>query len=148
MKGFKAKHCPTSWLATFILCTGLAGCSLIAPYDQVAYDKATSTKAEALALMNKATASYASHEKQIDEVSVDLDKAYEYDRGRAKNIETVKQWDYLRDPDGRLFGHFIRRWRDRGTLHPDYITEKKKDIADAFDQIIALERGKPRPEAQ
>jgi hypothetical protein len=120
----------------------LASCSLIAPFDQAAYDKATSTKAEALALMDKATSSYSSNEKQIDQVSLDIDKAYEYDRGRLKNTETVKQWELLRDPNGHLFGGFIRHWRDKGSLKPDYIVEKKKDIADAFDQIIGLERGK------
>jgi hypothetical protein len=119
-------------------------CSLIAPYDQAAYDKATSAKAEALALMGKATGSYASRQKEIDEVSLDLDKAYEYDRGRASNTETIKQWEILRDPNGHLFGGFLRRWHDRGSLHQDYIEEKKRDIADAFDQIIGLERGKRR----
>jgi hypothetical protein len=121
----------------------LAACSFIAPYDQAAYDKATSTKAEALALMDKATSSYSSNEKQIDQVSVDIDKAYEYDRGREKNTETIKQWELLRDPNGHLFGGFVRRWREKGSFKQDYIVEKKKDIADAFDQIIALERGKP-----
>jgi hypothetical protein len=119
-------------------------CSLIAPYDQVAYEKATSVKAEALALMGKATGSYESHQKEIDEVKLDLDKAYEYDRGRTNNAETIKQWEILRDPNGHLFGGFLRRWHDRGSLHEAYIEEKKPDIADAFDQIIGLERGKRR----
>jgi hypothetical protein len=119
-------------------------CSLIAPYDQVAYEKATGAKAESLALMGKATGSYASHQKEIDEVNLDLDKAYEYDRGRASNTETIKLWEILRNPSGHLFGGFLRRWHDRGSLHQAYIEEKKRDIADAFDQIIGLERGKPR----
>jgi hypothetical protein len=126
----------------------LASCSLIAPYDQAAYDKATSTKAEALALMDKAVRSYESQQKEIEQVSLDLDKAYEYDRGRDSNVETVKMWEILRDPNGHLFGGFLSRWKARGTLHTEYIQEKRKAIADGFDQIIALERGKPGSKAQ
>jgi hypothetical protein len=120
----------------------LFACSTIATFDQVAYDKATGAKAEALALMNKATESYSAHVKEIEAVSLTIDKAYEYDRGRMLNAITVQQWQILRDPDRNLFGGFLRRWREKGSLRPDYIAEKKPDIAEAFDQITGLEIGK------
>ncbi len=126
-----------SWLV-------LASCSTIATYDQFAYEKATAAKAEALALMDKATGSYSAHEQEIEAVSLTIDKAYEYDRGRALNSVTVEQWEILRDPSRHLFGGFIRRWREKGSLRPAYIAEKKLDIAEAFDRIIELERGKPK----
>ena len=132
---------------SFVLLLGwllLAGCSTIATYDQVAYEKATDAKAEALALMDKATGSYSAHQQEIEAVSLTLNKAYEYDRGRALNSVTVKQWEILLDPNRNLFGGFIRRWHEKGSLRPAYIAEKKPDIADAFDQIIGLERGKPK----
>jgi hypothetical protein len=119
-----------------------AACSTIATYDQTAYEKATDAKAEVLALMGTATESYSSQEKEIQSVSLTVDKAYEYDRGRALNSITVKQWEILRDPNRNLFGGFIQHWREKGSLRPAYISEKKIDIADAFDQIIQLERGK------
>ena len=119
----------------------LAGCSFIATFDKVAYDKATGAKAEALTLMDKATDSYSSRAKEAEAVA-DIDKAYEYDRGSALNSITVKQWEILRDPNGHLFGGFVRRWREKGALRPAYIEEKKPDIAEAFDQIIQLEIGK------
>jgi hypothetical protein len=122
----------------------LVACSTIATYDQNAYEKATGAKAEALALMEKATGPFSSHEKEIEAVSLTIDKAYEYDRGRALNSITVKQWEILRDPNRNLFGGFLRRWREKGSLRPAYVTEKKPDIAEAFDQIIELERGKPK----
>ena len=111
----------------------LFACSTIATFDQVAYDKATGAKAEALALMDKATNSYGAHLKEIDAVSLTIDKAYEYDRGRALNTITVQQWEILRDPNRNLFGGFLRRWHEKGSLNADYIAEKKRDIADAFD---------------
>jgi hypothetical protein len=131
-----------SRLVAWFGCLMLAACSTIATYDQNAYEKATGAKAEALALMEKAVGSFVSHENEIEAVSLTIDKAYEYDRGRALNFITVKQWEILRDPNRNLFGGFIRRWHEKGALSPAYINEKKPDIAEAFDQIIELERGK------
>jgi len=123
----------------------LAGCSTIATYDKVAYDKATGAKAEALILMDRATDSYSAHSKEVEAVRLTIAKAYEYDRGRNLNAETVKMWEILRAPEGNLFGGFLRRWREKGSLKPDAIAIKKPDIEQAFDEIIALEIGKPKP---
>lgn len=133
-------HFRRSFLGLCLL--ALASCSTISTFDQLAYDKATGAKAEALALMDKATGSYSAHVKEIEAVSLAIDKAYEYDRGRVLNAITVQQWQILRDPNRNLFGGFLRRWREKGSLKPDYIAEKKPDIAEAFDQITGLEIGK------
>ena len=132
---------PVLLLAALLL---LASCRTIATYDQVAYEKATAAKAEALTLMDKAGDPYSAHQGQVESVLLSIDKAYEYDRGRARNNLTVKQWEVLRDPAGHLLGGFVRQWRAKGSLNPAYVTEKKPDIAEAFDQIIELERGKPK----
>jgi hypothetical protein len=121
----------------------LTACSTIAPYDQGAYEHATSSKAEALLLMDRATTSYSQNTDKIDAVILDLNKAYEYDKGRARNQFTVKLWTELLSPDN-LFGAFIHQWKSKGQLHPGYIEVKKKDVEDAFDQIIQLEQGKQK----
>ena len=121
----------------------LSACSTIAPYDQAAYEHATSAKAEALLLMDKATTAYSQNTDKIDAVILDLNKAYEYDKGRARNQLTVKLWMDLLSPDD-LFGAFIAKWKSKGQLHPGYIEVKKKDVEDAFDQIIQLEQGKQK----
>jgi hypothetical protein len=126
----------------FLVSLLLVGCNTIAAYDRVAYEKATSAKAAALTVMDKATDSYASKEAVVTPLVLEVDQAYEYDRGRALNSITVQQWEILCNPDGHLFGNFLRRWREKGSLRPAFIDEKKKDIAEAFDQIIQLERGK------
>ncbi|HXP34870.1 MAG TPA: hypothetical protein VN827_04925 [Chthoniobacterales bacterium] len=123
----------------------LTGCTLIARYDQVAYEHATSAKVDTLALISKATASYDDHEKEVEALVRQLDKAYEYDRGRQLNKLTVAQWDILRDPNRDLVGGFLKMWKAKGSLSATFIAEKKKQIADAFDQIIQLESGKPKP---
>ncbi len=123
----------------------LAACTLIAHYDQVAYEHATSAKVDTLALMDKATGSYDDHEKEVDALVRQLDKAYEYDRGRSLNKITIAQWNVLRDPNRNLVGGFLKMWKAKGSLSATFIAEKKLQIADAFDQIIALESGKQKP---
>lgn len=124
-----------------------SACSLIAHYDQVAYEHATSAKVDTLALMDKATSSFSDHQKDVDALVIELDKAYEYDRGRALNKLTVAQWDILRDPNGNLVGGFLKMWKAKGSLSATFVSEKKKQIGKAFDQIIALESGKQKPAA-
>jgi hypothetical protein len=119
-------------------------CALIANYDQVAYEHATNAKVDTLALMNKATGNYEAHEKEVEALTNELDKAYEYDRGRQLNKITAAQWDVLRDPNRNLVGGFLKMWKEKGKLGAAFVAEKKKQIGDAFDQIIQLESGKRR----
>ena len=128
-------------LSTFVF---LAGCSLIAHYDQVAYEHATNAKVDTLALMDKATGNYDEHRKEVEALVIELNKAYEYDRGRALNKITVAQWNVLRDPNRNLVGGFLKMWKTKGSLSATFIDEKKQQIADAFDQIILLESGKQK----
>ena len=132
---------PRNVIAAFA-CLLLAACSLIAPFDQVSYEHATSTKVDTLALMDKATGSYDEHQKEIEALVIELNKAYEYDRGRSLNKFTVAQWDLLRDPNGDLVGGFLKMWKTKGSLLPGVVREKKIQIGKAFDKIIALESGK------
>ncbi len=124
---------------TLLAICAIPACSTISPYDKTAYDKATGAKAEALALVDAATESYSSRAAQTEAVLLTVDKAYEYDRGRPLNGITVKLWDKLRDPNGHLFGGFVKRWKEKKSLKREYIDLKKPDISEAFDQIIQLE---------
>ena len=123
-------------------CSFLAACALISHYDQVAYEHATSAKVDTLALMDKATGSYDEHQKEVEALVIELNKAYEYDRGRSLNKITVTQWDVLRDPNADLVGGFLKMWKAKGSLLPGLVREKKIQIGKAFDKIIALESGK------
>lgn len=125
-------------------CLFLAACSLIAPYDRAAYEHATNAKVDTLALMAKATHSYDQHQKEAEALMLEVDKAYEYDRGRQLNKITVAQWDILRDPNRDLVGGFLKMWKAKGSLSATFVAEKKKQVGDAFDQIIQLESGKLR----
>ncbi len=123
----------------------LFACSTISTYDQAAYEHATSAKVDALAVVEKATADYSSHAKDVEALNLTLQKAYEYDKGRPLNAITIALWDKLLDPNRDLLGGFLREWKSDGPLLPKYVSNKKDQIGRAFDIIIQLESGKIKP---
>ena len=142
MKTIKMKQ-PYYIFLSIILFSCYTGCLLISPYSETAYQQATSLKAEAAALMDKATESYNVHKDEIEEFQTKLDQAYEYAKGRPKNELSTRQWEILRDPDRHLLGGFISRWKNEDKLGKAFINNAKEGlIMQAFDQIIGLESGK------
>jgi hypothetical protein len=134
----------TRLLAVLGLVVLLAACRTASPYDARAYEYATSTKAEALRLIDKAGTPASRHRRAIDTLRLNLDRAYEFSRGLPKNDEATAQWAILRDPDGHSLGGFITRWQRDGRLDPAFVAEAKRLVAAGFDELIALESGKPR----
>lgn len=128
----------------FLLCY-LVGCATISPFDQQAYTQTTSLKVDALNIMDLAKDDYGTHEKAVYEFQTQLKKAYEYEKNRPKNEITIQLWDKLLDKDGHLLGGFMVRWQTEKKLGNSYITEAKKLIDKAFDQIAGLESKKLKP---
>jgi hypothetical protein len=133
-------------LLAFLL---LTGCTNIAFYDQAAYANVVDLKVDTLALIELAVNPYSSQTAKIESVNLQMQKAYEYDRGRPRNETTVQMWDVLLKPDPAhpedgLWPRFLERWRKSGTLSPVVISDKKEHITTAFNAIIALESGKNR----
>jgi hypothetical protein len=120
----------------------LCGCASISTYDAEAYKQQTSCLADILKLMDRATTPYESHLDQINAVVLNVERAYQYDLNRPLNKTTVVMWDLIRDPAHNTYAGFLKLWQEKGTLSPVYITEKKKQIAVAFDQMTQLESGK------
>jgi hypothetical protein len=127
---------------TFLVALLLVACETISPFNQKAYELSTATKAEALALMDKATEPSDTHAAAIQALQLNLDKAYEYARGRPKNEDSTRQWEILRDPTKNSIGGFLARWKERKQLTATFIKEAKPVISDGFDQVIELESGK------
>ena len=133
-------------LLAFLL---LTGCTNIAFYDQAAYANAVDLKVDTLVLMDLAVNSYSSQIAKIEAVNIQMQKAYEYDRGRPLNQTTEQMWDVLfktnpAHTEDRVWPRFLERWRKSGTLSPVFISDKKEHITTAFNAIIALESGKNR----
>lgn len=128
---------------TWVLLLLLIGCTpLIGPHSATAYQNATSMKAATLALMEKAKEPYTTHQRDIEFLLVEIDKAYEFVNGISSNSLSARQWGVLKQRDGDLLGKFVLRWKERGVLSQTYIDEFKGLISDAFDEIICLEANK------
>lgn len=124
------------------------GCApRLAPFSELAYEQAISLKVDALALTSHATEPFARHREAVADLTLRVEKAYEFARGRPRNEISAQQWDILRDPERNLLGGFLRRWETASTLSPVFIEEARRLIADAFDTIIGLESGKIKPDA-
>ena len=124
----------------------VGGCATIAPYNDTAYEQATALKAEALILMDKATEQFSLHKDDVQKVRLDMDKAYEYAKGRPKNELSTKQWEIVRDPARNSLGGFLKKWETTGVFGQTFVSEMKKVVADNLDQISALESGKAKPQ--
>jgi len=117
---------------------GCIGCQTIANYDQTSYQNLTNTKVDALALLDKANGSYSDHTKDITAFNVELDKAYEYDKGRPLNTITLEIWDKQK---ANIQG-CLDDWKSKGTLNTTTITDYKNQVGAGFDKMIHLESGK------
>ncbi len=122
----------------------LANCTTISPFNQKAYEQATSLKVEALALMDKAITPYATQKQSVDALKLNMEKAYEYVKGLPQNEETANQWAIIKDPSRHSLGGFLKRWEEKSTLGYTYIQEAKGEVSEAFDSVIGLESGKKK----
>ncbi len=121
----------------------LSGCApLISEFNADAYKNATTLKAETLALVDKSGEAYATRRIEVETLTTKIDAAYEYAAGLPANQITAQQWQILRNPEGRLYGSFVRIWRTRGKVGDEYRVEKKAQLAEAYDLIICLEVNK------
>jgi len=145
MKYIVNKRLSIVWLILFSI--AFSGCTLqIDKYDKVAYQNATSIKVDSLALMSRATEPYGKNEESVDALKIEVEKAYEYAKGRPKNEIVTKQWEIMKDPNRNLLGGFFSRWQKKEVLSKNFIAEAKINISLGFDQIIGLESGKIKPE--
>jgi hypothetical protein len=126
----------------FTVLLWLGSCKTISVFDQYAYAQATALKVDAMNLMDKATTTYTSQQAEVDAVLTRLEKAYEYELHRPKNVITVKMWELLKNPERNLFGGFVKRWKDQSQLSATFIGEAKIQVAQAFDMIVELESEK------
>lgn len=129
-------------LTMMVVVMSCVSCVSISPFDQYAYAQTTSVKVDALNLMDLAKNDFSLHQADVLEFRTRMRKIYEYEKNRPKNDITIKLWDKLSDPDGHLLGGFLHRWEMDSKLNETFITEAKKLVDGAFDQIAGLESKK------
>jgi hypothetical protein len=129
-------------LLVLAVAAALGACSTIAHYNPIAYQNATSLKVECLAVVDKSTEPYADHKSEAEKLQSELDKAYEFAKGMPKNEVVTKMWAVIRDPAGHLAGGVLAKWKAEGKLSDVFAKEAGGQIAQGFDQLIALEGAK------
>jgi hypothetical protein len=129
-------------LAILVFLLSFTACATISPFDRYAYTQTTSIKVDAMNTMDLATDEYATHEKAVQDLQTKLQKVYEYEKNRPRNEITLKMWDKLLDANGHLLGGFIKRWQAEHKLNAVFVSEEKRIIDEAFDQIAGLESHK------
>jgi hypothetical protein len=119
-------------------------CATMSHYDPTSYKTATDLKAESLLLIQKATEPPGPYSVAIESLRVRLQQALEYEKGKGTpNSITVRQWEILLDPKGNLLEGFLRKWQaDNKGYSEIFIEGVSKNVSDAFDEIIKLERHK------
>lgn len=106
-----------TFLAIFTVFGVIISCAPnIAKFDYVAYENAISLKVETLYLMSKATHPFPEFSEKVEELKLELDKAYEYARQIPNNEISAQQWEILKNPDSNLLGGFLKRWQNEETL--------------------------------
>lgn len=138
IKNFKIKY-----LFVVALVILLQGCKpFIALYDQYAYTQATSLKVDMQNLaLESATATYKDAKTDIKSVMVELQKAYQYSKGRDNNSLSTKQYEILL-ADDHFFKTFINNWQTKGTESAVFAQDVSDQIGHLMDQVIKLENGK------
>lgn len=128
-----------------LLCiTVFTGCQTvpISYYDTTTYTQLTSLKAETTALIETFDMkSLAQNESKIEETTLSLRKAYEYEKGKGSpNSDTTQQFDKV----VRLYETTVNEYKDNGPgkLGPKYFQEAARVLGQAFDIAIATENVK------
>jgi len=132
-------------IAFIVIILSCLSCASISSFDQYAYAQTTSVKVDALNLMDMAIEDFSTHQASVSGFQTKLQKVYSYEKNRPKNEITIKLWDKIIDPNGHLLGGFINRWEKEKKLNATFISEEKKLVDAAFDQIAGLESKKNKP---
>lgn len=126
---------------SFLLPFLLAGCiHLVSYYDSQSYKNLTDLKASASILFDNLAQDPTGNgvKTELDSFRLDLEKAYEYEKGKDKNQDTIVQVSTIRD----IYDGLLQLLKTQGKLSAVYIGEKKTQVMDAFDIAIKTEKEK------
>jgi len=131
------------FFSVILLLLTLSGCSgiPISYYDATTYTQLTSLKAETTLLVESFdTKPISDNEDNIDNVTLSLKKAYEYEFGKGKpNSDTTTQFDKIM----KLYYEDVKDYRENGPksteLGKKYFSEASVALGQAFDIAISTE---------
>lgn len=117
------------------------GCvHLVSYYDSVSYKNLTDLKAHTLLVFDSLgdDPTGKNLESQFNDLRLEIERAYEYEKGKAKNDETVRQLEEIK----KMFIETVTLLDKQGSLSEDYVELKREQFEQAFDDAIATERAK------
>ena len=135
-------------LLVLALLVALNGCAVfrgMSGFDQNSYTSAMTLKTDSLALIERSRRAQGetTPTPELLALQAQLDAQVAYEAGKGKeNALSAMQWRLLADPKGNLLGGYLTRWASGAILNDGYVTEKKHQIGDAFDEVLRLEGGK------
>jgi hypothetical protein len=130
------------WLLLF---ASLFACKpTIALYDQYAYTQATSLKVDMQNLaLESDSVNYDIAKPDINKVNTELQKAYEYSKGRDLNSLSTKQYAILLS-ETDFYKSFLADWKKRGKENETMAQNISEKLGQLLDEVIKLENGKNR----
>ncbi len=143
-------------VACHLLSVTLFICScktFIATYDPYSYTQLSTLKVDVLNVMSKANEDYSTHANDVEQIKIEIQKAYEYDTHKPKNEIMTKMWKFLyesllSDEMEGIAGHqhkkgFFNKWKAEKKESQNFVDEaSEKIISPMFDLIMELESKK------
>jgi len=124
----------------FIVC--LTGCiHIISPFDAITYKSLIDLKIEMKFAFEEFSVRGAESKEDLEKVQtfmVKVAQLLEYEKGKEKNIETVKQIEILNS----LITEVVNRFKQQEKLSAAYCGLKWSNIESAFNKIIDSEKSK------
>ncbi|MGH6923588.1 MAG: hypothetical protein ACRED5_07595 [Propylenella sp.] len=117
----------------------------LAPFDPLAVQRTAEIKVETESLMRQSGERFSRHASEVDDLTKKVEAAFEVARATPNNQFVAQQWAIMKDPEGGLYGGFMKRWREGGTIGDAFREEKTAQIARGFDLILCLENAKRQP---
>lgn len=116
----------------------------MAKFDSYSFEKTIELKTKTLAVLDKSIENYSENAIRAKILLLELQVHYDYEKSKAHNELSAKQWENLINPESSLLIKYLMLWRTNEKLSPEFIQEAKKLINEAFDKIITLETKKEK----
>jgi len=128
-----------SWIALLFLSFTACG-HWASYYDLTSYKNLTDLKAETAVFMDQLQkeADQKALLPVLRELRLNTEKAYEYERGKSGNANTIAQLEEIRAMIAGLADLLMKKDR----LPPEYLEPKRAALAQAFDLAIQTEASK------
>ncbi|MFN0174071.1 MAG: hypothetical protein ACKVU0_05435 [Saprospiraceae bacterium] len=105
-------------------------------FDKAGFDNAANLSSSLQELMSKATSKFSANSDAIKKVSDALANAVKHAESRKRNTEIAESWKTLQN---ELVNPFLARWKEKGMLDKDLVTESTAQVTKSLEAIKKAE---------